>query len=166
MSVQTLVPNPRGDFRYNPTVAPATSQADLPDSSVGFNPWGLLAGLPAIPSLLSYGSKVDLPIGKEDIYNLFSNVRNRAAGSMDQTQKQLLSSLYGRGLYKSGATVGDIANLRGREAEIGANIDAQMAQSLMGLNQQELQAGMAQKQAQGDIGQLFASLATVLPFLL
>lgn len=156
----------RGGYRYNPTVSKKGTSTPQTGSSVSFNPLGLLGALPAIPALFSYAGDTEMSIGAEDIYNLYQGQRGRIESATDQAQKDMLSALYGRGLYKAGETVGDIANLRGREQELMTDVDAQMVQALMQLNQQELQAGLAQKERHGDIGQLFASLGTLLPFLL
>jgi len=161
---------PRGNFRYNPSIKPAVDNSiDLSalfNIDQGINPLGFLAGIPAITNLINYGKDTQLPFDAGDITAFGQGAKQQVHSNIDFAKQNILSNLYGKGLYKSGSPVGDVANLEGQRGNLLSNVDDQLAGLMMSLNQMQLQSGLAQKQRQGDVGELFTNLAMVLPFIL
>jgi hypothetical protein len=159
-------PGPRGTFRYSePSISFALPESLFSvDQSV--NPLGFLAGIPAITNILNYGKDTPLPFGAEDIAVFGRGAKQQVHSNVNAAQQNLLSSLYGKGLYQSGQPLGDVANLEGQRANLLANVDDQLAALMMALNQTQLQSNLAQRERQGDIGELFGNLALTLPFML
>jgi len=165
--LKNSVPGPRGSFRYNPSVGYASPDlSSLFNVDNKMNPLGLLPLLGAIPSIFGYGEETPLEFGAGDILNFGKGAKQRVHSGIDLAKSSVLSGLYGKGLYKSGAPVGDVANLEGQRGILLGDVDNQLSGLMMALNELQLKSDIAGKERQGDIGELLGSLAMTLPFLL
>jgi len=160
-------PGPRGTFRYNePMTLPYTDWESIFNVNQSANPLGFLAAIPAIPNLMAYGKETPLMFGGADIVNFGRGAKQQVHSNIDAAKQNLLSGLYGKGLYQAGQPLGDVGNLEGTRANLLANVDDQLAGMMMALNQMQLQSQLALRERQGDLGEMFGGLAAILPFLL